>query len=130
MRAIDTNMVVRYLTNDDPAQAARARAAVDGDEVFVPTSILLKSEWVLRSGGYGFTADCILEALRDFACLPTVTLENPRCVERAFEWARAGLDFADALHLSSARGCREMLRFDRRFAKVAARISDIKVVTI
>lgn len=55
MRAIDTNVVVRYLTDDEPSQSARARAAIDVGEVFVSTTVLLESEWVLRST-YGFPA--------------------------------------------------------------------------
>ena len=39
MKAIDTNVVVRYLTGDDPRQAARARAAVDEGHVFVSTTL-------------------------------------------------------------------------------------------
>ena len=55
MRAIDTNVVVRYLTGDDPVQAPKARAAVDAGPVFASTTVLLESEWVLRSV-YGFAA--------------------------------------------------------------------------
>jgi predicted nucleic-acid-binding protein len=127
VRAVDTNVVVRYLTNDDPAQAARARAAVDAGDIFVPVSVILETEWVLRSGGYGFTADRIIKAVRSFARLPSVTLEHAHRVERALEWAERGLDFADALHLASAKDCREMLSFDRKFVRAAAQVSDLRV---
>ena len=63
MKALDTNVVVRYLTGDDPAQAARARAAVDAGPVFVPVTVLLESEWVLRSR-YGLVGKAAVEALR------------------------------------------------------------------
>ena len=69
MRAIDTNVVVRYLTGDDPVQAPKARAAVDAGPVFASTTALLESEWVLRSV-YGFSAIEVAQALRDFAGLP------------------------------------------------------------
>ena len=49
MRAVDTNVIVRYLTGDDEVQATRARAVVDAGQVFVSTTVLLESEWVLRS---------------------------------------------------------------------------------
>src|SRR3546814_15001400 len=55
MLAIDTNLIVRYLVNDDPGQAARARGLIDNNDVFVCTTIVLESEWVLRSA-YGFAA--------------------------------------------------------------------------
>ena len=56
MRAINANVMVRYLTGDDPDQSARARAAVDGGAVFASTTVLLESVWVLRSV-YGFAPE-------------------------------------------------------------------------
>ena len=49
MRAVDTNVVVRYLTGDQPEQAARAREVFRAGQVFVSTTVLLESDWVLRS---------------------------------------------------------------------------------
>jgi predicted nucleic-acid-binding protein len=126
VRAIDTNIILRFLTGDDPAQAAKARKLVEGGGIFVPTSVLLETEWVLRSG-YGFAAGPLVRALRDFAGLPGVTLEDPPLAARALDWAEKGLDFADALHLGAARGCTAFLSFDRKLAKTAARLADIRV---
>lgn len=127
MRAIDTNVVVRFLTGDDAAQAARARKLIEAGDIRVATSVLLETEWVLRSG-YGFTTARIVEALRDFAGLPGVTLEDPALVARALDWAEQGLDFADALHLGRAQDCTAFISFDRKLAKAAARLSEVKVV--
>lgn len=127
MRAIDTNVIVRFLTGDDPAQTARARKLIEGGDIIVATSVLLETEWVLRSG-YGFTTERIVQALRDFAGLPGVMLEDPPLVARALDWAEQGLDFADALHLGRAQGCPAFMSFDRKLAKAATRISDVKVV--
>ena len=66
MRAIDTNIVVRYLTVDHPQQAARARAIIEGGDVFVGTTVLLESEWVLRSV-YSFSRSEVAVALRALA---------------------------------------------------------------
>ena len=126
MRAIDTNVIVRFLTGDDPAQAARARKLVEGGGIFVPTSVLLETEWVLRSG-YGFPTARLLRALRDFAGLPGVTLEDPRLAAMALDWAEQGLDFADALHLGAAQGCTAFMSFDRKLARVAARVVEMRV---
>ena len=54
MRAVDTKVVVRYLTGDDPGQSAGARTVIDAGDVFVGTTVLLEGEWVLRSV-YGFS---------------------------------------------------------------------------
>ena len=127
MRAIDTSVIVRFLTGDDPAQTARARKLIEGGEIFVSTSVLLETEWVLRSG-YGFAAKRIVQGLRDFAGLTGVTLEDPQLAARALDWAEQGLDFADALHLGGAQDCTAFMSFDRKLAKTAARMSDVKVV--
>jgi predicted nucleic-acid-binding protein len=117
MLAVDTNIVVRYLTADDLAQAKRARNLVDGNPIFVPTIVLLESEWVLRS--YRLTREQVLAQLRDFLSLATVTAENPVRVSRALAWAQAGMDFADALHLAAAEDCEAFITFDRPLAKAA-----------
>ena len=126
MRSIDTNVVVRYLTGDDAAQAARARAAVDADDVFVSTTVLLESEWVLRSV-YGFGSEDVVAALRAFAGLPTVLVESPVLLAEALERVDLGMDFADALHLGAAGHCSELFTFDAGFVE-AARDESLKVV--
>ena len=122
MRAIDTNVVVRYLTDDEPEQAARAKAAVDAGSVFVSTTVLLESEWVLRSV-YGFTGGEVAAALRAFSGLPGVSVENPVLLTQALDLAEKGMDFADALHLGAAVRCEAMLTFDRQFIESAKHAS-------
>ena len=75
MQAIDTNIVVRYLTGDAAPQAART--AVDADDVFVSKKVLLESEWVLRSV-YAFGSQDVAAALRAFAGLRTVASHETR----------------------------------------------------
>ena len=118
MRAVDTNVVVRYLTGDDFGQAARAKTAIDAGGVFVATTVLLESEWVLR-GAYGFSRIEVAAALCAFAGLPGVSVENPDLIAEALDRAERGMDFADALHLGAAARCEAMLTFDRRFIQLA-----------
>lgn len=126
MRAIDTNVIVRYLVGDDAAQAARARILIDRNDVLVCTTVMLETEWVLR-GVYGFSAAQCARALTDFAGLPRVKLEDTAAVARALAWTRAGLDFADALHLAKADGCDAFVSFDQDFAKAANALGGIRV---
>ena len=122
MRAIDTSVLVRYLTGDEPEQAARARTAVDAGNVYVATTVLLESEWVLRSV-YGFDGGEVAAALKAFSGLPGVSVENPALLVDALELAAKGMDFADALHLGAAAHCETMLTFDRRFIETAGNTS-------
>ena len=117
MRAVDTNVVVRYLTGDDPGQAARAKAAIDAGNVFVSTTVLLESAWVLRSV-YGLAGEAAA-ALRAFSGLPGVSVESPDLIAEALGRAEAGMDVADALHLGAAARCEALLTFDRRFIELA-----------
>jgi len=118
MDAVDTNVVVRYLTNDHPQQSARARKVVDAQDVWVPTSVLLETEWVLRNV-YRYTKAQIVGALRGFAGLPGVVLENPTLAAQALDWLEQGLDFADALHLGASAHCDAFVTFDTDLSKTA-----------
>ena len=118
MRAVDTNIVVRYLTGDHPEQAAKAKATIDAGQVFVSTTVMLETEWVLRSV-YGFAGKEVAAALRAFAGLPDVSVENPVLLAEALDRVDKGMDFADALHLGSAARYDAMLTFDRRFVATA-----------
>ena len=118
MRAVDTNIIVRYLTGDNLGQAANARAAIDAGHVFVSTTVLLECEWVLRSA-YGFAGREVAAALRAFAGLPNVSVESPVLLAEALARAENGMDFADGLHLSAAARCEAMLTFDRQFIELA-----------
>lgn len=84
MLAIDTNIVVRYLTADHPEQSPKAKALIEGEDVFVCITVLLETEWVLRSV-YGFTPAQIVKSLAAFAGLPRVTLEDAALAARAID---------------------------------------------
>lgn len=129
MRAIDTNLVVRYLVPaDDPSQAARAARVIDGGEVFVPSTVLLETEWVLRTF-YGFSGADVASAFKGFAGLESVQVEHPLRLRRALEWLLEGMDFADALHLASADHCEAFVTFDKAFLRAAKTISSVPVRT-
>jgi len=116
--AIDTNILVRYLTNDHPDQSPRARAVVEGKAVFVAVTVVLEAEWVLRSA-YGYARTDVARALRAFAGLPTVTLEGAAAIAAALDLAEGGMDFAEALHLRKAAACDGMVTFDQKFIRTA-----------
>jgi predicted nucleic-acid-binding protein len=101
--AVDTNIIVRYLTADHPEQFAKADALICGEDVYVCTTVVLETEWVLRRG-YRFSRDQIVAALTAFAGLPRVTLEDPALTAQALEWMRSGLDFTDAFAFGEGGG--------------------------
>ncbi len=127
MRAIDTKIVVRLLTADDAGQARAARAAVEAGDIFLGTTVLLETEWVLRAG-YGFQPGQIATALRALAGLPGMTVEEPAQLATALDWLEGGMDFADALHLVRSGHCRVFITFDQKLASRAKVLATIPVV--
>lgn len=127
MTALDTNLVVRLLTNDDPRQASRVAALVDQDTIFLPKTVLLESEWVLRYA-YNLERPVIHAALLKLLGLATLTVEDSETVLQALAWYGEGLDLADALHLASSRSADAFATFDRKLRNRAKRLNDAAAV--
>jgi len=121
MIAIDTNVVVRFLVNDDREQARRARALIDGEDVFVATTVLLETESVLRSA-YRLSRQGLFDALRAFLDLPRVSAQDREGAGRHSTGPNKAWTFADALHLASAAGCVAFASFDRGLKQTAAKL--------
>ena len=119
MIAADTNVVVRLLTGDDPEQAARARRLFETETVFLPKTVMLETEWVLRSL-YRKNPGAIIDALEGLTALPNTRCEDEAAILQALAWNRQGLDFADALHLASSRVVSGFATFDKALIKQAA----------
>lgn len=127
MLAVDTNVVVRLLTDDEPVQAARAREIFERERVLLVKTVLLETEWVLRSL-YAFERTRIADAFAALIALPNLVSEDTSAMADAIAWMRQGMDFADALHLASARPAGRFATFDRGLIKRAAQVADIKPV--
>ena len=127
MVAVDTNVVVRLLTNDLPAQAQRAVALFRDEQVFVAKSVLLETEWVLRYS-YDLPVESIVRAFLALLGLPTVTFEEAPTLHRAIGMMSNGIDFADALHLASSGTAERFATFDAKLVKRARGLSPVDVV--
>lgn len=122
MIALDTNVLVRLLTRDEPGQARLAADLLKSNEVFVGKTVLLELEWVLRFA-YGFDRHSIRGAMLALLGLPTLRIEDEAAVAGALDAFEGGLDFADALHLySSDDSVVEFATFDRDMARQALSI--------
>lgn len=123
MIGIDTNVLVRLLTGDDAEQTERARKLFDEGDLWLPKTVLLETEWVLRSA-YGQPPATIREAFRRLLGYRPLEVEDRAAVLRALQWSEAGLDFADALHLASLGPADRLATFDARLAGSAAALAD------
>ena len=124
MRALDTNVLARFFIDDpDDAQAAKQRpAAVEAltGRAFVPVTVLLEFEWVMR-GFYSMARTEIARVLRALVGIEHVTIEDRAAVLMALDAFDVGLDLADALHVCRSERATAFLTFDRRLAKRAIR---------
>jgi predicted nucleic-acid-binding protein len=120
MIAIDTNILVRFLVSHDrPEQGSAAQALFKENEVALPHTVLLETEWVLRRA-FRFSREQIADALSDVLALRTILCPRRDFVLIALRAFRGGCDFADALHATTSEpGVREFLTFDRDFARRA-----------
>lgn len=128
MIALDTNVIARFYVDDpsDPEatrqQLAARKLFAETQALFVPFSVVLELEWVLRSL-YDFAPSDYGNLVTHLAGLPNITLESAPTVLAAVQDHLQGFDFADALHLRSCRHCEAIASFDdRKFARRAARL--------
>jgi predicted nucleic-acid-binding protein len=126
MTSIDTNVLVRFLTRDNEKQFQKVVRLFSGNDVFIPATVILETEWVLRYS-YGFSQSAILDAFSKTFGLPKVKIYNPDAIAQAIDLSRQGLDFADALHLASCRDCHSFATFDRALIKKAGGLIKSKV---
>ena len=118
MIAIDTNVVVRFVTGDE-TDSLRAKFLVASHQVYVSLTVCLETEWVLRSK-YRYDWSSIEIALRTFVGQLNVIVEAPARLAQAMAYATSGMDFADALHLEALGPDVPFATLDRRLRNVAA----------
>lgn len=107
MPTVDTNVLVRLLVGDDLRQASQAEAlAAESAEaenaLFVPLTVTLELEWVLRSR-YRFPKAAVLSTLVNLLETREIEFQDEASVERALFFYRSkNADFAECLHLGCA----------------------------
>ena len=125
MPALDTNVLVRFVVQDDALQFAAAKRLVgqclaEGRSIFVPVTVALELEWVLRAS-YGYGKDDVLQVLSSLLSAEELNFESERALEVALQLYREGAaDFADCLHIALATeaGEQPLWTFDKGAAKV------------
>ena len=125
MPALDTNVLVRYLVQDDDSQLASARRLIaqciaEGQTLFVPVTVALELEWVLRTS-YSHAKDRVIEVLSRLFSAVELSFESEAALEVALQLYRTGsADFADCLHIALAAQAGELplWTFDKRAARI------------
>jgi predicted nucleic-acid-binding protein len=117
MVSIDTNILIRLLTNDDKSQAARAKRLFAKEHIYITKTVILEAEWVLRYA-YDFSAEAIAKAFLILLGQDKVTIEDSHHIARATTLLQKGMDFADALHLTCSQG-HLFFTFDKKLVSKA-----------
>lgn len=126
MTALDTNLLVRLLTDDDPAQTRRVQAwleenATPRTRAYIDHIAMCELAWVLERS-YGYARADVLHALASLLEFDVLAVESPALVRRALQWYAAGpADFSDYLLAARAHaaGHAPVLTLDRKAARSA-----------
>lgn len=121
MKALDTNVLIRFLVKDDARQAEIVykklkRAETEKDTFYVPLLIVLETVWVLESV-YKITRQDILDSLNDLVLMPILDFESQSAIMNFISSARNNkTDLSDLLiaHAAKFSGCECVLTFDKR----------------
>jgi predicted nucleic-acid-binding protein len=108
---------------DNPIQSKASQKLFDSGNIFIPDTVLLETEWVLRAA-FGLSPTDICTALRNVCGLHNVTLSNGQLVAQVIDWHEAGFDFADAFHLALSRKQDVFKTFDANLIKNAKKNTD------
>lgn len=131
MIAVDTNILVRYAVKDDKHQTASATRFIADNQCLVLKSVVLELAWVLSSSsGYNLARNIVVERLRHILGLPTMDTEDAVHVAQAIDWYEKGMDFADALHLSSSHETKAFATMDVRMSQKVSQIAPQKNILL
>ena len=126
MIGLDTNVVLRLLLTDDPAQKTRAAKFVHhakrlDTRVIITLAVVLEMEWVLRSGARMNKGE-VLNVFNLLLESYDIEIDNEKVLEQALHiYENAASDFAECLFLSQYQrmGCSTMMTFDAKAARMA-----------
>ena len=125
MAALDTNVLVRFLVHDDPAQLAAARKLIRkclgaGQTLYVAVTVALELEWVLRSS-FGFAKADIVWTFSQLLSSAELSFESETALELALaHYSQSAADFSDCLHVALAgqAGEQPLWTFDKAASKI------------
>ena len=124
MIALDTNIIVRLLTNDDPRQVSKARAELNrisnaNEQAFISNLVLLETVWVLEAG-YKISRINILKAIESLTMVPVFKFKDIDVIHKFTQTGKAStIDLSDILIGLDAQssGCQATLTFDKAAAR-------------
>jgi predicted nucleic-acid-binding protein len=121
VEAIDTNVLIRYITGDHAGQLKKATQLIEsGEPMLVNPIVLVELTWVLSSV-YSLSRKVIAETLKDIGSCGFFLFKKPKPVNAAIDCFSNGYDLADAmiLNINSEDGAAATYTFDKKAARLA-----------
>lgn len=122
MIAVDTNIVLRFLTRVPEAQFTVANALFEKGGLFIPSPVIFEVFFTLTGSVLQIADTDALDALEALFSLPAVTVQDRATFDAAIGHARNGLPFKDACVLAFSHPATELVTFDRQFVKRVAKL--------
>ncbi|MFN0299151.1 MAG: type II toxin-antitoxin system VapC family toxin [Burkholderiales bacterium] len=129
MLAVDTHVVVRLITQDDARQSKRVNTVFESEEIFISSTVILETEWVLRSS-CDLPRESVADAIRRVLGLSNVTVDNASAFMRALQMFDEGIDIADALHFATSLKADRFGTFDAKLVKRARILNQMQVIAL
>ena len=126
MKAVDTNVLVRWITRDDPDQSPVADRVM-AKPTFVSLTVLLELAWTLGGEPFRFGRQAIAIALRVILTTRTITVPQENAVAWAIDRFSTGADIADMLHIVASRGSDGFVTFEKRLNSLAGVDSPLRI---
>lgn len=120
MTAVDTNLLVRFLVADDPAQFEAVQAALAVGPVWIAKTVLLETAWQLRKD-HGFDEAMVCDAFKKLLDTTNIVAEDSSDILDALALVTQGIQIADAIHLTSRPPGATFLSFDKALVRRAQR---------
>jgi predicted nucleic-acid-binding protein len=123
--ALDTNVLIRYITQDDEQQAAQATRTIENecsrsDPGFISLIVLCEVAWVLR-GAYKYAKTVVIRVIEQILLTAELTVDEPALAWAALrDYEKSAADYADCLiaRIAKDHGCTCTVTFDRRTAGI------------
>jgi predicted nucleic-acid-binding protein len=125
LRAVDTNILARYIMDDDAVQSMLANELL-AEPCFVSDTVLVELAWLLLSR-YGIKRAMLVVIVRDLLSLPLLEVSDASLILWAVDRFADGADFADMIHLIASRSADSFVSFDRSLSKDAGAESPILI---
>lgn len=128
MKALDANIVLRLLIEDDPVQGTIAEKLV-ASPCWISLTVFLEVAWVLGSR-YHMKRTEIAAVLRELDAYDSVEIEGRRAALWAIDRYERGGDIADLLHVAAAREAQAFVTFDQRISRVVGANPPVSIETL